>query len=285
MHAPAVIKSFFYRNDCRTIPYLHEHDCFVIYYVHTGSCCYYNGSELYGLEPGDLLISNGNVRNGTMMTQPCTRTNIQFFASNVHTMLPTSVSVDVMAPFRKRRTCRWKLGSERTAEIESIFSKMLGCRHRTDPVSVNRFHNAFVDLLLLICEISDEPLGQSSELSKVKEAHVQRIISYIGDHYGDELTLDHLAGCVNLNKHYVAKLFKETMGMTVFDYIKKRRVLEAKQLLTSDKDKSVTDIGLDVGFKQLSHFSASFKQITGLSPEQFRKRQIVGTFPDGEVPL
>jgi AraC-like DNA-binding protein len=43
-----------------------------------------------------------------------------------------------------------------------------------------------------------------------------------------------------------------------------------------DKNKSVTDIGLDVGFKQLSHFSACFKQITGLSPEQFRKRAIVG---------
>jgi AraC-like DNA-binding protein len=281
MHSPAVIKSFYYRNDCRTTHYLHEHDGFEIYYVHTGSCCYYIGAELYDLEPGDLLISNGKAMHGTMMRNPCTRTNIQFIDSNIHTMLPSSLSVDVMAPFRKLKNCRWKLGGERMKEIESIFSKMLDCRHRTNPVSVNRFHNAFVDLLLLICEIRDEAPGDHAELSKVKESHVRRIISYIGDHYGDDLTLDHLAGWINLNKYYVAKLFKETIGMTVFDYIRKRRVLEAKRLLLFDKHKSVTDIGLDVGFKQLSHFSACFKQITGLSPEQFRKRAVVGMFPNG----
>lgn len=287
MRTPGVVQSFLYRIDSLHTSCLPSQDGFEICYLHSGTCCYYVDPDFYQLEEGDLFISGGPYSGtlGMFLKSGCTRTNIRFSDPNRQEMFPTSLSIDLLAPFRPSKTCRWKLNRDRKIEIESIFNKMSGCRLHTNPFSVNRFHHAFFDLLLFLCEINDESNRPSSEQSKTKEAHVRQIVSYVGDHYGEELTLDLLAGIVNLNKYYAGKLFREITGMTVFEYIKKRRVVEARRLLILDPDRSVTDISLEVGFKQLSHFSSSFKQITGQSPEQFRRSHLAGAITERQSPV
>lgn len=61
--------------------------------------------------------------------------------------------------------------------------------------------------------------------------------------------------------------------MSPYRYFNKRRITRAKELLL-DPGRSLTDIGLSLGFSSHSHFTDTFRKITGLTPSQFRKDRL-----------
>lgn len=71
----------------------------------------------------------------------------------------------------------------------------------------------------------------------------------------------------------MAKLLKEVTGMTIFVYVKKRRMNQAKILFMMDKNLAVSDVCYEVGYKHLSHLSRLFKQEFGCTPEQFHRNE------------
>ena len=99
---------------------------------------------------------------------------------------------------------------------------------------------------------------------------VQRACHYIETHIDDNFTLKQIADYVGTNRTYLTRMFKGVMGITVFNWIKKLRMLKAASLLHETKN-SVTDIALDVGIRQVSNFSKMFKSYSGVAPNQFRK--------------
>ena len=81
--------------------------------------------------------------------------------------------------------------------------------------------------------------------------------------------LDDIAGYLNMNKYYLCRFFKEYTGLTVIDYINRKRIIAAEKLITSNKH-SITDIAIMVGFNSLTHFERTFKQFTGIAPSRYR---------------
>lgn len=71
------------------------------------------------------------------------------------------------------------------------------------------------------------------------------------------------------NPHYIQRSFKEQMGMTPLKYLHQIRMDQAKALL-KNKDWSITDIALEVGYSNSSHFSIKFKESLGVTPTKFR---------------
>ena len=68
----------------------------------------------------------------------------------------------------------------------------------------------------------------------------------------------------------ISNLFKSVTGLTFREFLTRRRIVRAIDLLR-DQDRSLTDVYLDVGFKDLSHFSRVFRKVTGQSPSRFRR--------------
>ena len=88
-----------------------------------------------------------------------------------------------------------------------------------------------------------------------------------------ELPLDvpSLAASVGCSEAHFIRSFKEVFGETPHRYLQRRRVERAMYLLR-ETEVSVTDVCFDVGFNSLGTFSRTFKDITGVSPTQFRAR-------------
>jgi AraC family transcriptional regulator len=99
---------------------------------------------------------------------------------------------------------------------------------------------------------------------------LEQAIAYIHDHLNQAINLAHLAKFVGISQFYFCRLFKRSMQITPYQYILQRRIERAKQLL-QERQFPISDIALQCGFANQSHFTRQFKRMTGITPFRFLK--------------
>ncbi|GHV55343.1 AraC family transcriptional regulator [Bacteroidia bacterium] len=82
--------------------------------------------------------------------------------------------------------------------------------------------------------------------------------------------ISELAVCANMSPSKLKRLFKQIFGNSIFSYYQEFRMKEAARLLKEGK-LSVSDVGYQLGFTNLSHFSKVFKEHTGMKPKQYSR--------------
>lgn len=116
-------------------------------------------------------------------------------------------------------------------------------------------------------------LMYSIEISKKrgKELLVDEIINYLNVHYNDiNLSQQLLADHFGLPLSILAKYFKDTTGKTLLEYLTDIRINKACSMLKSTQ-MNISDIGMEVGFINVTSFIRRFKQITRYTPGDYRK--------------
>jgi AraC family transcriptional regulator len=98
---------------------------------------------------------------------------------------------------------------------------------------------------------------------------VDVVAEYTRAHLADVITLDGLAGAVNLSPYHFARSFRATTGMTPHAFVTEHRLMIARDRLLRG-DASVTGIALSVGFSNISHFRRLFRRRYGLTPAGLR---------------
>lgn len=93
---------------------------------------------------------------------------------------------------------------------------------------------------------------------------------YIQENYSKKILLKELAESCSVDPYHMIRLFKKYLGLTPHQYLLHVRISRARLLLVST-DKTVTQIGDEVGFGDGSTFIATFRKITGCTPLQYRK--------------
>lgn len=102
---------------------------------------------------------------------------------------------------------------------------------------------------------------------------VHAAIEYIEAHLMQKLTLDEIAGAVHYSKYHLHRMFSETVGFTIHEYLKRRQLTEAAKLLTFS-DKSILEIAILSGYESQQAFSTIFKAMYKQSPNQFRENEV-----------
>lgn len=102
---------------------------------------------------------------------------------------------------------------------------------------------------------------------------VRNVIRYIEEHFAEPLTLDELAREANFSKYHLCRKFKETVGVSIVDYIQRCRIERAKELLRRPGDRYIFNIANEVGFNDASYFNRIFKKYTGYTPNEFQKSE------------
>lgn len=96
------------------------------------------------------------------------------------------------------------------------------------------------------------------------------LTAYVAEHYMEPLTLQSLAARLNYSLPYISKKFKQDMGVSFVHYLQNYRVMQGCRLLTSSH-RTLSDIAEAVGYHDVKFFSRLVKQMTGLTPADFRK--------------
>lgn len=102
---------------------------------------------------------------------------------------------------------------------------------------------------------------------------IQKAIVYINENYKENINLDIVAKFVHLNSSYFSTIFKKEMGLSFSNYLNKIRI-ERSKILLKNTDYSIRNIAFEVGFEDHSYFTKLFKNLTKMTPKEYKKNEI-----------
>ena len=153
------------------------------------------------------------------------------------------------------------------SQYAAILTDIYTLASSSDYIRDMRINGKLNDLLTLLMESS---WHREAHTNAPKKMEISRVKSFLDEHYEEKLSLESVASHFFIDKHYLARLFKEQYGVTLVTYLQQVRITHAKRMLRFT-DKSIEEIGLECGIGELNYFSRVFKKLEGVSPSEFRR--------------
>ena len=101
---------------------------------------------------------------------------------------------------------------------------------------------------------------------------IEAVIDYIENHLDGKLELKTVAEAVHYSKYHLHRLFTDTVGMTIHDYVQRRQLTEAAKLLVFS-DQPIIEIALICGYESQQSFSLAFKAMYKSPPAEYREKR------------
>ena len=98
---------------------------------------------------------------------------------------------------------------------------------------------------------------------------IVNILKYIDENLYSKISIEELSYKFFFNKDYIMRLFKKETGMTIINYINKKRIYNSLVSLRETSD-SILKIGLLYGYTSLEYYSETFNNVLGVSPKIYR---------------
>jgi len=151
-------------------------------------------------------------------------------------------------------------------EIETLIRRLEREYQRQAPNYRSIVKLQLLELLILISRLGAR---------KVKQLRHQDIVSFIATvidkHYSEEFDYDYLAGQIGITKSHMCRLYKAATGGTISEALRQKRLETARDKLLNSLDRNISDICVECGFGDLSHFYRIFIAEFGVNPGEFRR--------------
>lgn len=189
-----------------------------------------------------LLYSLSGFNSAFHMFRPCVTVTPETMP-DIHKEL-TSLIYDITKEYNS--TQLFKEASAYSMLIQ--FFTTLGRNHMKTMDSnlntKNQKHNEYVDLFLNVC-------------------------NYINDHCTENINFDDIAKIAGFSKYHFSRLFKQSMNVTWYEYLIKRRIMHAEQLLI-EPGLTIMQVAMKSGFNSLATFNRVFKAKNHCTPKEYR---------------
>ena len=251
----------------------HRHSRFEIVHFRKGEGIYSVNGRNYSIKPNDVFVFSSNEQHCiTDIFTPLQFVNIHFEPRFFWGSQFESFS-DAGMFFHHSKTfsCRLSRKSQSTAAvanlIESILKEVIEKKKEYKMMARSLLTDIIIVLIREFNYIdNDEKTKQSSANVKA----VKTAMDYIARHLTERLTLDEIAANSGMSRSRFSTVFKETLGITLWDYICEKRIELVMQKLQINEDKSMMEIALECGFNNTANFNKAFKKQTGGTPKDYK---------------
>ena len=113
---------------------------------------------------------------------------------------------------------------------------------------------------------------EGTQMGNQSVISIAAVIDYIENHLDGKLELETVAEAVHYSKYHLHRLFTDTVGMTIHDYVQRRQLTEAAKLLVFS-DKPIIEIAFICGYESQQSFSLAFKAMYKSPPAEYREER------------
>ncbi len=258
----------------REIDYLHFHNYLEIGYCYEGEGTLVLGETNYRFTGGEFTIIPKNYPH-TTNSDPGTISKWEYLFVDVEQILDelyqragNTKRRDYML-YRIRSRAIFKKAEEKP-KIACQIRNLLEIMRDTEEFYLEESKGAMAALLVNIARENREAKAAADISGKIT-IPVARAMDYITLHYMEALKIEELADWCHISETHFRRIFSEYTGMSPLEYINLVRVQSACNYL-KNTDETMADIAAKCGFTTLSTFNRNFRNITGVSPSEWRKR-------------
>lgn len=155
-------------------------------------------------------------------------------------------------------------------EVRRVFSSLYDINPM---IQHHYFRLKVLEIFLLLSVISTTTQEKKTSYRKQQVELVKKVKNYLLQHFATRITIDDLGDRFAMPTSTLKRCFKGVFGVTIHQFIKECRIDHAKQLLLQT-DEPVLRIANVVGYENGSKFTATFKESTGMTPSEYRKKHM-----------
>lgn len=244
----------------------HYHDYFEIYFLESGARIHMIEDSMFQMQAGELILFSPYTMHHSFGEKdvPFKRVVLYFHKSEVD-------SAELLAALENGSGlyCPKEKDSQ---IIGRILNELL---HEQETPSAFRQTSEHALLNLLLVFLMRNSIRQQPEKMDMIN-RIDTVISYIHNHYAEEISLEQLAQMFYISPYYLCREFKRCTNRTIIQYINITRIMNAQRKFM-ETDKNVTQISKETGFSNVTHFNRVFKSVTGTTPSGFKKTLHVET--------
>lgn len=263
------------RNASRHPRLMHSHkEHTEIILICDGSSEFLIHNKKYPVKRGDLLIYNPGIihddvtgKDSELELYCAAIGNLDMKKTGNNTPIPENGLIPEKAPFIYHT-------EEREYDFfYNIFRLMFDMlrREETGAESVSAY--LIEAMIVRVMSMIDRIEGVAVEPMENPSVIGMQIKEYIDEHYMEPLTLQSIGKELHISPYYLSHIFKDMSGYSPIQYLLRRRLGEAQNLLIST-DLSITDIAGMVGFDTQSYFNAQFTKNVGIPPKKYRQNYL-----------
>lgn len=248
---------------------LHHHDFYEIYFLITGDVTYTIESKLYRVAPGDILLVSPRE-----LHQLHIRADREVYERYVLWVDPLAIkrlsyrNTDLLScldPANPGYRNQIHMSQEEQRRVYDLIGRLY------EELQEGGFGGELMPeclLVQLLVEINRIALREGAAEEAYRGSQVvSRVVDYIAEHYGENLTLEELADRFYVSKYHLSHEFARLVGTSVHRYIMKKRLLISRQLMAQGIKPS--HVWSECGFGDYTGFYRAFKAEYGVTPREY----------------
>ncbi len=246
---------------------MHKHDeRFEIMFIMRGTGIYNIDGRSYQVKEGDLLIFNAGILHDE---HPEASPELLVFSCGVEQLKFEGLLLNHLT---QRSQVAVMPAGDYSDEIRQLFYQMWAHISNKNIYS-GEVANSLLSVLLLICRSIwvQNRLDCDSKIAALG----QRIKDFIDDNYKEEISFNVITSSLNMNRFYLAHVFKSFSGYSPKQYQTRRRIGEAQSLLLST-NLGVTEVANSVGYDNVNNFHRIFHNLVGMPPARYKRFWLTG---------
>ena len=253
---------------------MHWHDEMEIVYVESGEFDECIDLENYHVKAGDIILINPCLLH-SFKNYENIRTKFTTIIFNINMITGNSTdgcSIKYLTPYLDGMYINPVVISKESphyCELESSIKNLVDLFDNKEDFFELGIKSELYKMFFILFKYFFFPEQHEQNIMDNTTRNIKTILDYIDENYMKSITIDELAECVNLSKHYFMRFFKKYMGMTCIEYINDYRLSIAANLLITT-GMQVTEIAEKTGITNLSYFNRIFKKKYNMTPKQYR---------------